>query len=56
MAIESGRIFDQVVGHKATIEKLQGLVAANRMPHSLLFVGAPGIGKYAGKLRRVEQL
>lgn len=40
-----GRIFDNVIGHEVTVQKLLAMLAANRMPNSLLFVGPSGQGK-----------
>ncbi len=36
---------DFVVGHQRTIERLRRLLAGERVPHALLFVGREGIGK-----------
>lgn len=37
--------WDDIIGHEKNIIQLQEMVRNNRLPHALLFSGAPGIGK-----------
>jgi DNA polymerase III subunit delta' len=39
------RIFDKIVGHKATIQKMLKLIELGRVPNCMLFVGPHGQGK-----------
>lgn len=56
MALIQKRIFDSVVGHKETIKKLLMMVAAGRMPNSLLFVGPNAQGKKSVAIGLVQAL
>jgi DNA polymerase-3 subunit delta' len=38
--------FDAFLGNQAAVEGLRAAIAANRLPHSLIFSGAAGAGKY----------
>lgn len=35
-----------IVGHKQVIDRLRRAIAANRLPHTYLFAGPEGVGKY----------
>jgi len=37
----------EVIGHERVIEQLQRAVASERLPHTYLFAGPEGVGKYA---------
>ena len=39
-------IWSAIVGHESNIARLKTMLAENRLPHALLFIGAAGIGKY----------
>ena len=39
------KVFDEVVGQRHVTETLKNAIAANRMPHALLFAGPRGVGK-----------
>lgn len=38
-------VWENIIGHNSNIVKLKQMVAENRLPHALLFVGIAGIGK-----------
>ncbi|MBI3894577.1 MAG: DNA polymerase III subunit [Acidobacteria bacterium] len=38
--------FEEYFGNKNTVELLRGMLARNRLPHTVLFSGPSGVGKY----------
>lgn len=38
-------LWENIVGHQETLSMLRRLVASDRVPHAMLFIGATGVGK-----------